>query len=177
MSRYLFRFTVIIVIMMVQSFVTPIDSFGQEKIEDILFIPGYKYHVSWVHNFETNEDYEIDEAGFVGDAWICVDEDYKSIRITQRLTTYEMGVNGYLEANNKNVETTYFIEEAYPAKDGKGNFAISADCKTESGKEVLVEIGLGGHHQDGKPFYYYRFRDGVFDNLIWCFDPSNRAKQ
>lgn len=177
MRKCIFRFTIIIIIMMVQSIISPMDTFGQDKIEDILFTPGYKYHVSWVHNFETNEDYNIDEAGFVGDVWIYVDKGYQSIRIAQRLTTYKEGNEGYLVADNKDVETTYIIEEAYPAKDGNGNFGISADCKTESGKKVLIEISLGGHHQDGEPFYCYRFRDGVFDNLIWCFDPSNREKQ
>jgi hypothetical protein len=162
--------------MMVQSFIIPINTFGQEKIEDILFTPGYKYRVSFVHNFVTNEDYELDEAGFVGDARICVDEGYKSIRITQRLTTYLMG-DGILEADNKNVETTYFIDAAYPAKDREGNYAISANCKTESGKNVLVEISLAGTDENGKVFYCYHFRDGIFDNLIWCFYPSNREKQ
>lgn len=158
------------------SVIMPIHGYAQENIKDILFIPGYKYHVSWVHNLQTDEDYEIDEAGFVGDAWINVDNDYKAIRITQRLTTYVDRGTGLLEADNKDVETTYFIEAAYPATDKDGNYGISADCKTESGNKVLVELFLAGHLEDGKPFYSYRFKDGVFDQLLWCFEPANREK-
>lgn len=175
-KRNIERIVLAVFVITLSSFIMPIQGYSQEKIEDILFMPGYKYHVSWVHNLQTNEDYNIDEAGFVGDAWINVDDDYTAIRITQRLTTYVEGENGYLEADNKNVETTYLIDAAYPAKDKDGDFGISADCKTKSGKKVLVEVTRGGCHSDGKPFYCYQFRDGVFDHLLWCFDPANREK-
>ncbi len=152
------------------------ESVSNQELWDKIFAKNHKIKISWIHDLDSGNDYSEYGRDIFGETWIHVIGEYDSIVIHQR-NSREFIINeqsDYAEAVNRYFDIKYSISAVYYAnfKGGKG---FSLDCETTEGKKVIVEIGPGGT-VDSKEFFYYRFRDGTFDNLLWCFFQNDKEE-
>lgn len=136
---------------------------------------GNKYKIYSVFNTEDGTDYTPDPQGWMGDIYIYyIDNDTSTFfKIEQNRVFFKFVAEGQpFEAQDNIIETTYHISKWGEASNQEGDYGEIFVGTTTDGKEFQVIIGCMGQNADGENIYGFMFIDGVFDNLIWIFEPN-----
>lgn len=136
---------------------------------------GNKYKIYSVYNIEDGSDYTPDPQGWMGDIYIYYtdNDSATTFKIEQNRVFLKFVEEEQLfEAEDNIIETTYSINKWGEASDQDGNYGEIFVGTTQDGREFRVVVGYMGKNSDGESLYGFMFLDGVFDNLVWIFDPN-----
>lgn len=134
------------------------------------------YNITTVYNLEDKSTTTFDPEERMGSMTITVTPQEISIIQKQIYYTPEFDENNNvtmkpIEKTDLNVK--YTIKSIHRANAKDGTEADMCACMTEENKECNVYIFPCGHNGKGEDVYAFKFVDGIFDNILYCFTLSD----
>lgn len=134
------------------------------------------YNIKTVYNCEDESTTTFDPEGKMGSITITVTP--QEISIIQKQIYYTPEFDESNNVTMKPIEKTelnvkYTIKSINRVIAKSGADADVCTCMTEENEECKVYIFPCGHNGNGEELFAFRFVDGIFDDIMYCFTLSD----